>query len=155
MNFSKTLKTLVLFSGLLLSGLSFAADENATDKNGVILGGYDAVSYFKQTAPSKGKPEFQSEYNGAIYHFFSAANRDTFVANPSKYAPQYGGFCAYGATLSKKVGIDPNEYEVIDGKLYVQSGRQALKLWQEDTASSIISADDKWSKIKTISADKL
>ncbi len=153
--FAKSLKTLVLVSGMLVSSLSFATVTTSTDENGVILAGYDTVSYFTKDAPVQGYSGISSVYNGAIYHFASEENRDLFKANPSKYAPQYGGFCAFGTTISKKIPINPTQYEVIDGKLFVQSSAKAFELFQPEKANKIITANKNWDVIKDTPADQL
>ncbi|RVU85932.1 YHS domain-containing protein [Leucothrix sargassi] len=152
---SKSLKTLVLLSGMLVSSLSFAGVTTSTNDNDVILSGYDAVSYFTQKAPSQGDSNISAVHNGAIYHFSSEANRDTFKANPAKYAPQYGGFCAFGTTISKKIPVDPKVYEVIDGKLFVQSSPKALELFQPKKVSKIETANKNWEEIKDVPASEL
>jgi YHS domain-containing protein len=97
-------------SAALLSGFAtipaFAFDENSTaainvDESGLGLRGYDPVGYFEAGAPTKGSADLTAEHNGVTYHFASSENRDLFTANPSKYAPQYGGFCQMGAALGK------------------------------------------------------
>ena len=152
---SKSLKTLVLLSSVLISSLSFATTSTSTDANDVILSGYDAVSYFTKEAPTQGDSKISSVYNGAIYHFASAANRDAFKADPAKYAPQYGGFCAFGTTISQKIGVNPKIYEVIDGKLFVQSSAKALELFQPEKVSKIETANKNWKEIKDVPADQL
>ncbi|MEH6457617.1 MAG: YHS domain-containing (seleno)protein [Cocleimonas sp.] len=152
---SKSLKTMVLFSGILVSSLSFAAVTTSTNDNDVILSGYDTVSYFTKEAPTQGFAGISSVYNDAIYHFTSIENRDAFKANPAKYAPQYGGFCAFGTTINQKIAIDPTKYEVIDGKLFVQSGAKALELFQPEKANKIITANKNWEVIKNTPADQL
>ncbi|PWQ95680.1 YHS domain-containing (seleno)protein [Leucothrix arctica] len=152
---SKSLKTLVLLSGMLVSSLSFAGIATDTNDNDVILSGYDTVSYFTKEAPVQGKSDISAVYNGAIYHFTSEDNRDAFKADPAKYAPQYGGFCAFGTSISQKIPVDPTIYEVLDGKLYVQSGAKAMELWVPEKVSRITSADKIWVEIKDIAADEL
>lgn len=66
------------------------------DKHGVAIDGYDTVAYFAEQAPVKGSPEFKTEYRSSLFYFSSAANGDAFVAHPDKFAPQYGGYCAFG-----------------------------------------------------------
>lgn len=153
--FSKSLKTLVLVSGMLVSSLSFATVATSTNDNDVILSGYDAVSYFTKAAPTQGVSSISAVYNGAIYHFASEENRDLFKAAPAKYAPQYGGFCAFGTTLSRKIPVNPKVYEVIDGKLFVQSSPKALELFQPEKVSKITTANKNWEVIKDTPADEL
>ena len=140
---------------MLISSLSFADASIEVDSNGVILAGHDAVAYFTEDAAVEGYAGISTEYKGAIYHFSSEANRDTFKANPAKYAPQYGGFCAFGASIGKKFDIDGKAFEVVDGKLYVQKNPSVLKTWSPEKAERIPAADGHWPKIKAIEASKL
>jgi len=155
MKISTSLKSLVLVSGLLMSSLSFAGVTTSTNDNDVILSGYDTVSYFTKGTPTQGVANISSVYNDAIYHFSSVENRDAFKANPAKYAPQYGGFCAFGATISQKIAIDPTKFEIIDDKLYVQSSAKALELFQPEKAEKISLANKNWEEIKDTPASDL
>lgn len=131
---------------------SYAYDETSTasinvDAQHVILKGYDSVSYF-QGKPSPGDKGFAAEYEGATYYFASAENLKTFQGNPGKYAPQYGGYCAMGAALGKKLDVDPSQYKVVDGKLYLNVNADAFKKWSEDVPGNIAQADANWPLIK-------
>jgi len=150
----KLLSGLIAASTLLVSSLSFAAEETQQDVNGVILSGHDAVAYFTMNKPVKGYAGISAVHDGAIYHFSSEANRETFNANPAKYAPQYGGFCAYGAAIGAKFPIDPTVFAIVDDKLYVNNSANVSKLWTAKQDQAITLADKKWSKIReTPSAD--
>ena len=142
-------------AALLTSTLSFAGVDTETDKNGVILAGHDVVSYFTEKAAVEGYAGISAVHNGAIYHFSSNENRDTFNANPEKYAPQYGGFCAYGAALGKKFDIDGKAFEVLDGKLYVNKNLDVYEVWAAEKAENVTEANKKWTKIENVAADKL
>jgi len=142
------LASLVAASMLLLTSVSFAAEETQQDVNGVILSGHDAVAYFTMSKAVKGYAGISAVHDGAIYHFSSEANRDLFKANPSKYAPQYGGFCAYGAAIGAKFPIDPSVFAIVDDKLYVNNSAAVSELWNAKQAKAITLADQKWSKIK-------
>lgn len=155
MKISKSLNTLVLLSGMLVSSISFAGVTTSTNDNGVILSGYDTVSYFTKGAPTEGFAGISAVYNDAIYHFTSVENRDTFNADPAKYAPQYGGFCAFGTSISQKIAVDPTKFEVIDGKLFVQSSAKALELFQPEKAKKIVTANANWVEIKDVAAEEL
>ena len=146
---------LLAASTILVSTFSFAAEETQQDANGVILGGYDAVSYFAAEKPSKGYAGISAVHDGAIYHFSSEANRDAFKANPAKYAPQYGGFCAYGAAIGAKFPIDPSVYAIVDDKLYVNNSANVSKLWTAKRSKAITLADQKWSKIREVASANL
>jgi YHS domain-containing protein len=149
------LATLIAASAMLFSTLSLAGNNNEVDDNGVILAGHDAVAYFTQNAAVEGKAKSTAVHNGAIYRFSSSANRDTFGANPDKYAPQYGGFCAYGAALGKKFDIDGKAFEVVDGKLYVNKNLDVYETWVEDKAENIDQADKQWTTIENVAANDL
>lgn len=142
------------FAFLPASG-AFAVDEHYK-KDGAAIGGYDTVAYHTVGAPTKGSAQFSTEYQGATWHFASAANRDLFAANPSKYAPAYGGWCSAGASKGKKVVTKPEYWAVVDGQLYLNSSDAAHnKLFLGDTAATIRKGESNWKSIFATSADKL
>jgi YHS domain-containing protein len=119
------MKKLVVFALLLLSVAAFAQNDSKRIneynlEKKVAVQGYDPVAYFKQAKAIKGKKEISVSYQGIIYQFSSSENKDTFLKNPSKYEPQYGGWCAYALGSSgEKVEINPETFKIIDGKLYL------------------------------------
>ena len=155
MKIKQSLAALFTVTTLALSALANAGVDTETDKNSVILAGYDAVAYFTQNAAVEGSSEFTAVHNDAIYRFSSAKNRDLFAANPSKYEPQYGGFCAYGAALGKKFSVNGKAFEIVDGKLYVNKNEDVYETWVEDKAENIDEADKQWPLIRDIAADDL
>lgn len=155
MKIQNTLARYLGLTMLLVSGLSFAGADTETDKNGVILAGYDAVSYFTENAAVEGSAEYTAVHNDAIYRFSSAKNRDLFSANPSKYEPQYGGFCAYGAALGRKFEVNGKAFEIVDGKLYVNKNEDVYETWVEDKVENILDADKEWLVIENVDASKL
>lgn len=106
--------------------------------------GYDPVAYFTKSAPVLGNQAFAAEYEGQRYLFASAVNRDVFMKEPDKYAPQYGGFCAYGATRGYKAAVDPAAFTVREGKLYLNYSAKVQSLWEKDIPGYIKRADEKW-----------
>jgi YHS domain-containing protein len=114
------------------------------EKEGVALRGYDPVAYFTDNKPVKGSAEYKAEYKGTTFHFASQANRDAFMADPAKYAPQYGGFCAFGTAGGYKAAIDPAAFTVVDGKLYLNYNRDVQKQWSKDVPGFIAKADRNW-----------
>jgi len=114
------------------------------DKNGVILKGYDAVAYFKQSKAVKGDPKYSSKYGGATYYFASAEDKADFDKAPAKYAPQYGGFCANSMSKRKLADIDPNQFLIYKGKLYVCTGAPELKEFKAKPDVNIQAADKNW-----------
>ena len=120
------------------------------NKAGVAIDGYDPVAYFTQSKAIEGKKEWSVTIDGANYFFSNPRNATLFKADPSKYQPQYGGWCAYamGAT-GEKVEIDPGTFKVIDGKLYLFYNRffnNTLKSWNKDEKNLKQKADANWQK---------
>ncbi len=148
-------KTFAL-SALALSINAFAAgpEVNVND-NDVALHGYDPVAYFTKSAPTKGSNKYTAVYNDAVYQFSSATNRDLFRSNPSKYAPAYGGYCAFGVTLDKKFDGDPNAWKIVDGTLYLNLNKDVQKKWSEAIPSNITKADGNWPEIQFSTAEYL
>jgi YHS domain-containing protein len=125
---------------LSLSTTLVAAQALNTDKSGVAVSGYDPVAYFSQTTALKGSAQITATHGGATYYFSSTANRDTFLANPDKYAPVYGGYCAYGVAKGHKVSIDPEAFRVVDGKLYLNHDKSVQEKWLADIPGNIAQA---------------
>jgi YHS domain-containing protein len=115
-----------------------------TDKKGVALEGYDPVSYFTDGKPVKGDKKIEATFNGALYHFVSQEHRATFEKDPTKYAPAYGGFCGYAASVGKVRPANPLIWSIVDGQLIVQHTKGADELWQKDVAGNKAKADRYW-----------
>ena len=119
-----------------------------TDK--VALKGYDPVGYFTQNAAVKGKKEFSSQYRGVTYFFASDANKKLFTATPEKYLPTYGGWCATAMAKGEKVEIDPTNFKVTNGRLFLffkAFYANAIKDWNKDEPGQTAKADANWKKI--------
>ena len=112
------------------------------------LDGYDPVSYFTGAAPVRGSEAITAPHRGETYRFISAANRDAFAADPEKYLPQYGGYCAWAVAQGKLAPGDPLVSRVVDGKLYLNVNRSIAARWQQDIPGFIRSADANWPKLK-------
>jgi len=117
------------------------------DWHGVALHGYDPVAYFTQGKPVKGDKKFSSDYRGAIYRFASADDKAMFDTEPTKYEPQFGGFCAYAVSQDRTADIQPDCWSIVDGRLLVQNSPKAVELWNKDVAGHIKSADQNWPAI--------
>lgn len=136
----------VAFAGASMSALpAFAAKMNLSD--GVAIQGYDPVAYVTQSAAVEGDAGITAEYDGATYQFASAANRDAFVANPAKFAPQYGGFCAYAVSQGYTAPIDPQAFSVVDDKLYLNFSKGVRSRWSKDIPGNITKGDSNWPKL--------
>jgi YHS domain-containing protein len=114
----------------------------------IAIHGYDPVAYFEQQAAVEGSKEHTADWQGAVWRFASEAHRAAFVAEPKKYAPQYGGFCAYAVANGSTADIDPQAWSVIDGKLYLNYNLKIREKWLADSAGFIAKADSNWPKIK-------
>jgi YHS domain-containing protein len=117
------------------------------DENGTGLRGYDPVAYFTENKPVKGDPKFSSVYNGARYWFASAGNKAAFDAEPAKYEPQFGGFCAYGMSRGYTAPIKPEAFMIVDGRLLLQYNLEVRDKFNEDTRGNLRRADENWPKV--------
>lgn len=150
------MKKIVLYiAALLFSSTLFAGVETATDKNDVILAGYDTVAYHTENAAVKGQADITAVYNGAIYRFSSKKNRKLFTANPAKYAPAYGGYCALGTSFGKKFEVDGKAFKVVDGQLYVNKNKGVFKTWSKDIPGNLVKSEANWPTIKDIAPKDL
>jgi YHS domain-containing protein len=113
-------------------------------KEGIGLKGYDPVAYFTNRAPTKGLDQYSFAWKGVTYRFASAENLDRFKADPAKYLPQYGGYCGYAMSVDRIADIDPSRWAVVNGKLYLNNGFVAEKLWSLNKSGNIVSADRNW-----------
>jgi YHS domain-containing protein len=150
----KTALGAALAVALAANAFAAGADVNATS-TGLALRGYDAVSYHTMGKPEQGNFQITAEYEGAVYRFANEANRDAFKADPAKYAPQFGGYCAMGAAFGKKFDGDPNVWKIVDSKLYLNLAPEIAAKWQSDTPKFIQDANANWTKIKDKPAAEL
>tara|TARA_R110000823_G_scaffold101498_2_gene218072 strand:- start:173 stop:649 length:477 start_codon:yes stop_codon:yes gene_type:complete len=152
----KIITTSAATLALSLSAASFAADIDInTNGNDLAIQGYDPVAYFTQEKPTIGSNDFTATYKNAIYLFSSEQNRDLFRASPAKYAPQFGGFCAYGVTKGRKFDTDPTAWRVVDGKLYLNLNKDVQKVWLENVPGYITNANQTWPTIKSFTDSAL
>lgn len=125
-----------------------AAQAVNTDAAGLALKGYDPVAYFTLQRATPGDPQFTAEHEGATYRFASAANRDTFRTEAAKYAPQYGGYCAFGVAGGYKVKVDPEAFTVRDGKLYLNYDARVQRRWLEDVPGYLAKSETNWAALR-------
>lgn len=140
----------LLFAALLFvdAGVSAAPFEQNADTNDVALHGYDPVAYFKASTPTLGKADSTIVHGGVIYRFASVENRDAFQREPTRYVPQYGGFCAMGTAMGLKLDVDPQAWRIVDNKLYLNLNKDVQKKWLSDVPGHIVQANEKWNEIK-------
>ena len=175
MNFAKSLTGIFLLI-ILFSAVSFAQDKDnmkgdmnkkemmnkdmtkdntmhkdmmKIDKNmdGIALKGYDPVSYFTDMKPEMGMPDISYKWGGATWRFTSKDHMKMFKENPSKYAPQFGGYCAYALSLNKLVPADPAYWTMKNGMLYVNANADAQKLFRKDETGNIEKAEKNWKSL--------
>jgi len=138
--------TLLLTFALFFSSGVFAQTKTKAvyaTKAGAIKG-YDPVAYFTQNKPIKGQADITFEWNDGIWHFASAENRDLFQQNPEKYAPQYGGWCAYGWAQGYPAKTEPEAWSIVDGKLYLNYNLSVQTDWNKKQSKYIQTADKNW-----------
>lgn len=156
--FDQILRMKILLTILLLFSVSpgfsqtdlFRTKEFNLD-DGVAIKGYDPVTYFTTGKAEKGKSSFSTSYKGVKYHFSNASDLNNFLANPEKYEPQYGGWCAYAMGHDgSKVEVDPETFKIINGKLFLFYNRffnNTLKAWNQDESKLHTQADANWQKL--------
>jgi YHS domain-containing protein len=123
------------------------------DQTGLALRGFDPVAYFETGQPTAGVAAFAATVEGVRYLFASAAHRQAFLADPAKYLPQFGGFCAIGTSYGEKVDADPETGRVVGGKLYLNFSPAVQALFDKDAAGTIARAEENWPKVKDKAAE--
>jgi YHS domain-containing protein len=110
----------------------------------VAIQGYDPVAFFTDHKPVKGSSQFQSDYQGAKYYFASAEHKAAFDKEPAKYEPQFGGYCAYGASRGKTVPIKIETWEIVNGRLLLQYDLNVKSKFDKDPQGTLRKADENW-----------
>lgn len=144
------MKKMYLVVVLFLAGMFALHAQKAEvfSNNGVAINGYDAVAYFTKGQPVKGDSKFSLSWNNATWYFASKEDADLFKADPAKYAPQYGGYCAYGLSENHKAPTKPEAWTILNGKLYLNYNLDIRSDWQKNSAERIKKADIYWPAIK-------
>ena len=145
------MKHIIIFAIVVVSYSQSNSSKNLNLKDGLAIQGYDPVSYFMESGPKKGSKEIASVYESAKYFFVSKENKSKFETNPSRFVPEYGGWCAYAMGESgEKVKIDPETYKIIDGKLYLFYNfffNNTLEDWNDNEKELKQKADSNWAKL--------
>jgi YHS domain-containing protein len=143
--FARNISVGLFAAALLLGGLAHADNPPvAIDDAGLALKGYDTVAYFSDGQPQPGSPAFSLEWMGATWLFTSDEHRAAFKADPERYAPQFGGYCAYAVSMDHVQKADPEVWSIIDDKLYLNLGPGAQAKWQADLSGNIVRASNNW-----------
>ena len=144
------LGVLVLIAALAM--MSGCGTTNATlrDNEGrdVMLLGHDPVAYFTAGKPMRGYPSITATHEGKTYYFLNESHRDTFLNSPAKYEPMYGAFCSNGAAYGIKLGSDPTEFEIVDGRLFIFGDILGREFWKMNYRFNILKADELWPEMK-------
>ncbi len=121
------------------------ASESSMEKTAIK--GYDTVAFFNEAKAVKGTAAHSHLWKGAKWQFKNEANRSLFASAPEKYAPQYDGYCAWAMTESRKAVTDPENWKIVDGKLYLNCSKSAQAKWERDIPGHIQTADENWRKM--------
>ena len=134
----------------LLLGACGTINATVRDSAGhdVMLLGHDPVAYFTAGKPMRGYPNITAIHEGRTYYFLNANHRDAFVKSPAKYEPQYGAFCSNGAAYGIKLGSDPTEFEIVDGRLFIFGDILGREFWKMNYRFNIQKADELWPEMK-------
>ncbi len=148
-NEKKTVTAILITTAFYLLTLSpaFAIEPVNKASNGVAIKGYDPVAYFTDGRPVKGSRDFEYVWMGAKWHFSTVEHRNLFIRDPEKYAPKYGGYCAYAVSQGTTADIDPEAWNIVDGRLYLNLSKKIRDKWSKDIPGYIKKADEKWPKI--------
>ena len=143
-------RTLLTALSVALVGCAAAGAQDRVNRsrNGVAVGGYDVVAYFTEGRAVLGVAAFEQDFGGARYQFANAANRQSFTTDPSRYLPQYGGFCAYAVSRGYTAAVDPEAWAIVDGKLYLNYSKRVRALWQADVPGNIQKANANWPELR-------
>lgn len=130
-----------------------AYDERSTqsinvDAQGLALQGHDPVAFFEAGKPTPGQANLTATHEGATYRFANDRNRQAFQQSPQKYVPAFGGFCAMGVALGKKLDVDLDTWRIVDGRLYLNLNKDVKKRWESDVPGHLKQANDEWPRLK-------
>lgn len=140
-----TRRTLFVFGALFVfAAVPAFADKTTYQSDGAAINGYDPVAYFVDGMPIKGNAALGHMWNGTKWQFANPQNLQAFKANPAKYAPKFGGYCAYAVSQGYTAPTDPDAWSIIDGKLYLNYSKSVRARWQQDTSGNILKGDANW-----------
>lgn len=120
-----------------------------TNADNIAVRGFDTVAYFTEGLAEQGNPQFAYDWNGAKWYFKSAENLEKFKSDPESFAPQFGGYCAWAVSRGYTADGDPNEWKIVNGKLYLNYDRQVKEKWEAEQEKSITDGEKNWLKFKT------
>ena len=141
-------RVILSFLFIILTGIGFGSKAAAQSPSGdVAIRGYDTVAYFRDGKALKGVETYTYRWHNLTWYFLTRENRDLFATSPSKYAPQYDGYCAWAMTEKRKAITDPEVWKIVEGKLYLNCSMEAYEKWSKDIPGNIKKADTNWLKL--------
>jgi YHS domain-containing protein len=145
----KNMTRLIILTAIIIATLHANAQKSEIFSNsGHAIQGYDPVAYFTEGKPVKGSENFSYQWKDATWHFASQQNLEAFKKTPEKFAPQYGGYCAYGLSEGHKAPTEPDAWTITNGKLYLNYNTSVRSEWQKGKEVRIQKADQNWPQIK-------
>ena len=139
-----TRRTFIGLAALAAASSALAAQPQVFSNSGAAINGYDAVAYFTERMPVRGRDEHSFEWNGALWKFKNAENLELFTADPEAYAPQYGGYCAWAVARNYTASTDPDAWSIFNGKLYLNYSVRVRRQWSQDIPGNIAAGDANW-----------
>lgn len=154
MKLARPFTNLFVFSliavGIIIGAGAAMAESRINETfTGKAIDGYDPVAYFTQSKPVEGMSEFSHEWNGATWLFASAANQQAFAKDPEKFAPKYGGYCAWAVSEGYTADIDPDAWKIVEGALYLNYSKEVQATWEKDIPGNIVKANKNWPGIQS------
>jgi YHS domain-containing protein len=140
----KNLFRIILFVSFATAVFAQSKSLFNLDKNSLAIQGYDPVAFFTDNKPVKGDPKLSTSFKGANYLFASKEHKDLFDKEPSKYEPAFGGYCAFGVSRNKLVEIDPDAFQIVDGRLLLQYSKSVRNNFNKDTQGNLAKANGNW-----------
>lgn len=138
----------IIISPILVSSAAIAAPRYYTGYvRGVAVGGYDPVAYFTKGKPTKGSTAFSTKWDGVTWRFANSQNMKKFLSAPHKYAPQFGGYCAYAVGTGTIAKGNPNNWKIVNGKLYLNITRDIQSTWERKQSHYIKQGNKNWPRV--------
>ena len=139
-------KLLAIAAFVLAAGRAGADSKPAVNKGpgDLAIRGYDPVAYAVARAATKGSPKFEYRWKDAVWQFASASNRARFIKDPERYAPQFGGYCAWAISRGYMADADPEAWRIVDGRLYLIYSKTVQRRWEQDIDGNIVKARANW-----------
>jgi hypothetical protein len=137
----------LLAAGIVAGAAAYQRSPVNVSRGDVALQGFDPVAYWTSGQPTPGSPSFEHRWNNAVWRFATTENREQFAKDPARYAPEFGGYCAYAVSRGYTADIDPNAWRIVDGRLYLNYSKRVQKRWEEDVPGNIAKGRQNWAGV--------